>query len=85
MNKIIVMAAALLVAGAAQAQTAPQSAPIQDRIAELCAVSNTDLEGHRLAKACRAEVRAEYEAQRIAARTAQRSVRTAANDTGRPR
>lgn len=71
---------ALLLAGTAAA--AP--APINDRIAELCAVSNTDLEGQRLARACRVEVRARLEAQRLAAAKA-RPIQTASADAIRPR
>ncbi|WP_344709095.1 hypothetical protein [Sphingomonas humi] len=74
MNKMILtLAAAFLAAGTANAAPAPS---INDRVAELCAVSNTDLEGQRLARSCRAEVRARFAAeQRAEART--REVRTA--------
>jgi hypothetical protein len=77
---ITFLSAALL---AASASAAP--APVQDRIAELCSVSNTDLEGQRLVRACRAEVRAQAEAERVAANTARRSLRTAAIDPPAPR
>lgn len=60
---------------AAPATAAP--APFHDRIADMCAVSNTDLEGQRLARACRAELRARAEAERVAAAPAPRSPRTA--------
>lgn len=81
MNKMILTAAALLSAATA-ANAAPL--PIQDRIAELCTVSATDLEGQRMARTCRAEVRARYEAERRA-EAALRPLRTAANDSPRPR
>lgn len=68
---------------AAPASAAP--VPVQDRIAEMCTVSNTDLEGQRLAKACRAEVRARFEAERLAAAAAKRTVRTADATPLRPR
>ena len=64
MNKMILtVTGALLLGGTAFAATAPT---LNDRMAELCAVSNTDLEGQRLAKACRAEVRARFTAEQLA-------------------
>ena len=63
-NKIMTIVGAALLAGTATA--AP--VPIQDRIAQLCSVSNTDLEGRRFAKACRAEVRARWQAEQLAQR-----------------
>ncbi|WP_168067158.1 hypothetical protein [Sphingomonas kaistensis] len=57
----IALAAALF---AAPATAAPAS--VQDRIADLCSVSNTDLEGQRLAKACRTQVRASFAAEQRA-------------------
>ena len=80
-KKILALTGALLLAGTAHAAPAP--AALNDRIAELCAVSNTDLEGQRLARACRAEVRAQ--AERLAAAAAQRPLRTAAIEPTRPR
>ena len=71
-NSIITLLGAALLA--APAAAAP--APIHDRIADLCSVSNTDLEGQRLARACRAEVRARFEAERLA-QAKPRQVRTA--------
>lgn len=41
-----------------------QPSSVHDRIAELCTVSNTDLEGQRLARHCRAQVRAEARRKR---------------------
>ena len=74
------LAAALIVVPAAAAPI-----PVQDRLADLCSVSSTDLEGQRLAKTCRAEVRARFEAERLAAAQAKRPFRTAAIDSSRPR
>jgi hypothetical protein len=74
------LGAALLAAAASAAPT-----PVQDQVAELCSVSNTDLEGQRLARGCRAEVRAQAAAERVAANTARRSLRTAAIDPPAPR
>jgi hypothetical protein len=79
-NLMILLGAVLL---AAPATAAPAGA--QDRMADLCSVSNTDVEGQRLAKTCRAEVRARFEAERSAAIRAQRPVRTAAIDPVPPR
>lgn len=81
MKMIVMFLSAALVA--APAVAAP--VPVQDRIADLYSVSSTDLEGQRLAKACRAEVRARFEAERLAEAKANRPLRTAANDTRRPR
>ncbi|WP_300973791.1 hypothetical protein [Sphingomonas sp. LHG3406-1] len=81
MKKMITTAAVLLFAATAHAQ----SVPVQDRIAELCTVSTTDLEGQRLARECRIKVRARYEAERTAARAQPQPLRTAANDAARPR
>jgi hypothetical protein len=67
---------------AAPAIAAPPS--VHDRVAELCSVSNTDLEGQRLAKTCRAEVRARMAAERLAV-TAPRAVRVAQASRPRPR
>ena len=64
-NLTLLTLAAALLAGSAAAAAAPAS--VQDRITELCSVSNTDLEGQRLAKACRAEVRARFSAEQRAA------------------
>jgi hypothetical protein len=72
-NRMITFLGAALLA--APAAAAP--APLQDRIAEMCSVSNVDLEGQRLAKACRAEVRARFEAELLAAARPQRPLRTA--------
>jgi hypothetical protein len=74
------LGAALMVAPAAAAPV-----PLHDRLADLCSVSGTDLEGQRLAKACRAEVRARFEAERLAAAQAKRPLRTAANEAVTPR
>ena len=79
-NSIITFLGAALLAGTATA--APL--PVEDRVAELCSVSNTDLEGQRLAKACRAEVRARLKVQRVA-RAAPATVRTAEALPARPR
>ncbi|UUR06780.1 hypothetical protein [Sphingomonas glaciei] len=76
----ITLAATLLAAPAAAA--APAS--LQDRVADLCSVSNTDLEGQRLAKACRAEVRARFLAEQRAEATP-RPLRTADATPVRPR
>ena len=74
MNKMILtLGTALLLGTGAGAAPAPS---VNDRIAELCAVSNTDLEGQRLARACRAEVRARNAAKELA-RAGQRPIRTA--------
>lgn len=86
MNKtLLTITGALLFAGIAHAAPLPAPAPINDRIAELCAVSNTDLEGQRLARTCRAEVRAKLEAKALAAKAEPRPVRTASADPVRPR
>jgi hypothetical protein len=81
-NRILIALAAALVA--APVTAAPVPASVHDRIAELCTVSNTDLEGQRLARACRAEVRARAAAERLAA-TAPRPVRIAEARQERPR
>lgn len=74
MNKTILsFTGALLLAGTANAAPAPS---VNDSIAELCAVSNTDLEGQRLARACRAEVRARFAAEQLA-KADQRPLRAA--------
>ena len=76
MNKFaILISAGLLAVPAAAAPV-----PVQDRIADLCSVSGTDLEGKRLAKVCRAEVRARFEAERLAKAEAKRPLRTASID-----
>jgi hypothetical protein len=80
-NRILIALAAAFVA--APATAAPVPASVHDRVAELCTVSNTDLEGQRLARACRAEVRARA-AERLAA-TAPRPVRIAEASRERPR
>nr|WP_314442873.1 hypothetical protein [uncultured Sphingomonas sp.] len=77
---IIAFLGTALLAGPATA--AP--APVHDRIADLCAVSNTDLEGQRLARACRAELRARAEAERIAAAPASQLPRAADLTPERP-
>jgi hypothetical protein len=81
-NRILLTLAATLFVAPATAAPAPAS--VHDRIAELCTVSNTDLEGQRLARACRAEVRAQAAAERLAA-TAPRRVRIAEASRERPR
>lgn len=68
---LTLLGVALLVAPATAAPV-----PVQDRIADLCQVSNTDLEGQRLARACRAAVRAQAGAEERAAVT-RRGIRTA--------
>lgn len=78
---LITLTATLLAAPAAAA--APAS--LQDRVADLCSVSNTDLEGQRLAKACRAEVRARFLAEQQRAEAPPRPVRTADATPVRPR
>ena len=76
MKKFAILIGAALIAVPAVA--AP--VPVQDRIADLCSVSSTDLEGQRLARTCRAEVRARFEAERLARSEAKRSLRTASVD-----
>jgi hypothetical protein len=78
--EIMTIVGAALLAGTATA--APL--PLQDRIAELCSVSNTDVEGQRLAKACRAEVRARHRAEQLA-EGRPRPLRTAEVAEARPR
>lgn len=63
MTKTIALTVALLLAGAAEAHP-PAAEPINDRVERLCAVSDTDLVGKRLARECRAQVRAEQLAAR---------------------
>ena len=69
--------------GAAFIAGAPVTSPAanQDRVEELCAVSTTDLEGQRLARTCRTQVRARLLAQQTA--TATKPIKTA--DNSRPR
>ncbi len=73
MKKFAILIGAALIAVPAVA--AP--VPVQDRIADLCSVSSTDLEGQRLARTCRAEVRARFETERLARAEAKRPLRTA--------
>ncbi len=80
-NSILITLAATLLA--APAAAAPAS--LQDRVADLCSVSNTDLEGQRLARACRAEVRARFLAEQQRAEAAPRTLRTADATPLRPR
>jgi hypothetical protein len=76
MKKFAILIGAALIAVPAVA--AP--VPVQDRIADLCSVSPTDLEGQRLARTCRAEVRARFETERLARAEAKRPLRTASVD-----
>lgn len=81
MKTILTLLGAALIA--APAAAAPVS--VQDRINDLCSVSATDLEGQRLARTCRAEVRARFEAERLAATKDKRPFRTAAIEPLSPR
>jgi hypothetical protein len=80
MKTLFALTAAALLAGPAIA--AP--VPVHDRIADLCSVSSTDLEGQRLARACRAQVRAAHAAERRLV-AEQRPIRVADATTDRPR
>ena len=80
-NSMITFMGAALLAGPAAA-AAPES--IHDRVADLCSVSNTDLQGQRLARTCRAQVRYRTTAERLA-QAAPRPVRVAATTPDRPR
>lgn len=74
MKTIVTLLGAALIA--APSAAAPVS--VQDRINDLCSVSGTDLEGQHLARKCRAEVRARFEAEQLAARKDRQPLRTAA-------
>ena len=69
MTRTIIIALAALLPLSAPAMAQSANAPnLNDRIADLCATSDVDLEGKRLAKQCRAAVRAQWqEEQRLAA------------------
>lgn len=65
------MISVALLAGTAHA--APPVQPINDRMEALCAVSNLDMVGKRLARECRAQVRAQHQAATQATATAQKA------------
>ena len=65
------MFSAALLAGTAHA--APPAQPINDRVEALCAVSDLDMVGKRLARECRAQLRAQHRASAQATSTAQKS------------
>ena len=68
MNRTIIIALAALLPLSAPALAESPRGNVNDRIADLCAVSDVDLVGKRLAKECRAAVRAQWqEEQRLAA------------------
>jgi hypothetical protein len=86
-NRMITFVGAAFFAASAAA-SAPQ--PVEDRVAEMCSVSNTDLEGQRLARACRAELRTRFAAEQAASAERAASgkrepVRTAEATPVRPR
>lgn len=56
---VSVMAALALLLVTSPAAAAPRDAAMKERIVALCAVSDTDLTGKRLARDCRKQVRAE--------------------------
>lgn len=58
----IAFTVAALMAGASQAAP-PSSSSMQDRMEALCSVSDVDLVGKRMARQCRAQVRAERTAR----------------------
>ena len=60
-NLHTVLTAAALLTGAGQAAPLPGS--MQDRMEALCTVSDGDLVGKRMARQCRAQVRAEWTAR----------------------
>ena len=67
MTRTIILMLSILLPLAAPAVAEPARSGLNDRIADLCTVSDVDLVGKRLAKQCRAAVRAQFqEEQRIA-------------------
>lgn len=60
-TSLMMAATALALLLASPAVAAPRGEAVKERVAELCTVSDTDLVGKRLAKECRAQVRAEAE------------------------
>lgn len=69
MNRTIIIALSALLPLSAPAFAEPVRTPnLNDRIADLCTASDVDLVGKRLARQCRAAVRAQWqEEQRLAA------------------
>jgi hypothetical protein len=78
---VLILASAALLCVRAHAQLVP----IQDRIAELCTVSSTDLVGQRLARKCRAQVRARLEGRQPLAAVPSRTARAVQAEPRRPR
>ena len=67
MNRTIIIALAALLPLSAPVMAESSKASVNDRIADLCTASDADLVGKRLAKQCRAAVRAQWqEEQRLA-------------------
>lgn len=74
MTKALIIAAATLLPLAAPAAAQPRpAANLNDRMAELCAASDVDLVGKRLARDCRKQVRAQWlrEQRQLAAKAVQ--------------
>ena len=58
---------------ASTAHAAPPIQPVNDRMEALCAVSDVDMVGKRLARECRAQVRAQHQASTRATGAAQKA------------
>ena len=78
MNRTIIIALAALVplSSPALAESVKQPS-LNDRIADLCTASDVDLVGKRLARECRAAVRAQEEQRLASAKKESESVRVA--------
>lgn len=78
LSLVTALAAFAALTAAVPVGAAPPSRNVNDRIAELCSASDVDLIGKRMARDCRASVRAQWEEERrLAFRERPASVRVA--------